>query len=248
MRVQDMKLSDQPGDPDKIVRRKLSDQVFDRLRDLIASGEIPPGDPLPSERDLMERFGVGRPAVREALQHMHTMGLITISHGERSRVNALSADSVLSRVDDVARMLLSSEPAQLEHLKQARRMFESGMVRVAAEQATAEDVQDLRDLVAEQRRQMHDPAAFVTTDIAFHNRIAQVSANPILIATSQSMLRWLFQYHGGLLHWSGNEDTTLQEHETIVDLIAARDADAAVQAMQAHLDRSKQLYQHPERN
>lgn len=239
-----MKPTEQPTEQDKIVRRKLSDQIFDRLRDLIASGEIPAGSPMPSERDLMERFGVGRPAVREALQHMHTMGLITISHGERSRVNELSADSVLSRVDDVARMLLSSEPAQLEHLKQARRMFETGMVRVAAELATAHDVKDLHALVTRQRAHLGDPAAFVTTDIAFHARIAAISANPILIATSQSMLRWLFQYHGVLLHWSGNEDITLQEHDEIVDLIAARDADGAVRAMQAHLDRSTQLYQH----
>ncbi|WP_252929122.1 hypothetical protein [Paracoccus sp. 08] len=96
----------------------------------------------------MERFGTGRPAVHEALQHLHTMVLITISHGERSRVNALSADSVLSRVDDVARMLLSSEPDQLDHLKQARRMFECGLVRMAAQTATEADVADLRALIA----------------------------------------------------------------------------------------------------
>ena len=60
-----------PALPEKITRRKLSDQVFDRLRALIASGELQAGDPMPSERDLMERFGVGRPAVREALQHRH---------------------------------------------------------------------------------------------------------------------------------------------------------------------------------
>lgn len=230
--------------PDRITRRKLSDQVFDRLREMMASGELPAGAPMPSERDLMERFGVGRPAVREALQHMQTMGLITISHGERSRVNELSAGSVLERVDDVARMLLSSEPEQLEHLKQARRMFECGLVRVAAENATAQDVRDLRELVGEQRARIGDPAAFVTADMAFHSRIAQISANPILVATSQSMLRWLFQYHGVLLHWSGREKITLHEHDDIVDLIAARDADGAVAAMQAHLDRSNPLYLH----
>lgn len=236
---------DQLARSDRIVRRKLSDQVFDRLRDLIASGELPPGAPMPSERDLMQRFGVGRPAVREALQHMHTMGLITISHGERSRVNELSAGSVLARVDDVARMLLSSEPDQLDHLKQARRMFESGLIRVAAESATAQDVTELRQLVTEQRARIGDAQAFVTADIAFHSRIARISANPILIATSQAMLRWLFQYHGVLLHWSGNEGITLQEHDRIVDLIAAHDPDGAIRAMQAHLDRSNPFYQHP---
>lgn len=232
-----------PG-TDRIVRRKLSDQVFARLRDLMASGELPPGAPMPSERDLMERFGVGRPAVREALQHMHTMGLITISHGERSRVNALSADSVLSRVDDVARMLLSSEPEQLEHLKDARRMFECGLVRLAAQSATPQDVADLNELIARQGALIGKAQDFVTLDIAFHNRIAAISGNPILIATSQSMLRWLFQYHGILLHWSGNEDITLAEHQQIADRIASGDADGAVRVMQAHLDRSTLLYAH----
>lgn len=239
-----MKKDEAAGGSDRIVRRKLSDQVFERLRELMASGELPPGAPMPSERDLMERFGVGRPAVREALQHMHTMGLITISHGERSRVNELSAGSVLSRVDDVARMLLSSEPEQLEHLKDARRMFECGLMRVAATSASTQDVAELRELVARQRDCMDDPEAFVTHDMAFHTRIAAVSGNPILIATSQSMLRWLFHYHGVLLHWSGNEDITLREHQQMVDLIEARDADAAIEAMKAHLDRSNMLYAH----
>lgn len=87
---------------DKIVRLKLSEQVLERLRDMIRSGALRPGDSVPSERELMERFGVGRPAVREALQALHTQGLITISHGERSRVNELSANMVLEQSDKVA--------------------------------------------------------------------------------------------------------------------------------------------------
>lgn len=229
-------------DSDKIVRRKLSDQVFDRLRDMIASGELPPGAPMPSERDLMERFGTGRPAVREALQHLHNMGLITISHGERSRVNELSAGSVLSRVDDVARMLLSSEPGQLDHLKEARRMFECGMIRVATPAASPADIAALRDLVARQRDAIGEPQRFVTLDMEFHSRIAAITGNPILVATSQSMLRWLFQYHGILLHWSGNEAITLTEHDGLVSLMEQGDPDAAARAMGAHLDRSQALY------
>ena len=70
-----------PGEnpSDRIVRRKLSDQVFDRLRAMIGT-ELQPGDTMPSERDLMDRFGVGRPAIREALQSLQNKGLITIAH------------------------------------------------------------------------------------------------------------------------------------------------------------------------
>lgn len=230
--------------PERIVRRKLSDQVFDRLRALIATGELHAGDPMPSERDLMERFGVGRPAVREALQSMHTMGLITISHGERSRVNELSADSVLDRIDEVTRLLLSAEPEQLDHLKQARAMLEGGLVRQAAVLATAADVAALRELVREQRSRLGDAVAFTQADIAFHARIARISGNPIIAAVSHAMLRWLFLYHGALLHWSGKEDITLRDHDEIIDRIEAHDADGAVQAMGRHLDRSNALYQH----
>ncbi len=233
-----------PALPEKITRRKLSDQVFDRLRALIASGELQAGDPMPSERDLMERFGVGRPAVREALQHMHTMGLITISHGERSRVNELSVGSVLDRVDEVARMLLSADSGQLEHLKEARRMFESGLVRAAAEKATEADVAELRALIADQRAQMADAESFIACDMEFHCRLAAIAGNPILLAVSQAMLKWLFQYHSALLHWSGKEEVTLRDHDLIVDLIAAHDGDGAVAAMRAHLDRSNPRYQH----
>lgn len=239
-----MPLTDQDGPgTEKIVRRKLSDQVLDRLREMIRAGELKPGDTMPSERALMERFGVGRPAVREALQSLHNAGLITITHGERSRVNEITAGTVLGRSDEIARLLLNSVPSNLEHLKQARRMFELGMVRIAAESATARDVAELRELVTLQRERLGDAPLFIRTDMRFHARIAEIAANPIISAVSEAMLRWLFEYHTALLHWSGNEGVTLSEHAGIVDLIEARDADGAVAAMQSHLDRSLRLYE-----
>lgn len=229
-----------PTEP--IVRQKLSDQVFDRLWQMVASGELPPGAQVPSERALMQRFGVGRPAVREALQTMANKGLITISHGERSRVNVLGADIAIGQVDEIAKLMLKSEPANLDHLKQMRRILEAGTVRAAALNCSAQDARALRDLVAAQRARIGDAHAFIQADIAFHVQIARTTGNPLLQAVMQAMLSWLFEYYRPLLHWSGHEETTLAEHAEIARLIGARDPDGAIAMMRNHLNRADPLY------
>lgn len=229
----------------KIVKLKLSDQVLQRLREMIRGGELKPGDYMPSERVLMEKFSVGRPAVREALQALHTQGLITISHGERSRVNELSTNLVLDQSDNIANILLDAVPANLEHLKEARRMFELGVVRSAAAKATEEDVAKLRKLIDRQASYMSnglDERNFVEVDMAFHTGIAEILGNPVITAASSAMLRWLQEYHTALLHWSNNESTTLSEHGRIVERIAANDAEGAVDEMRDHLDRSQAFF------
>jgi DNA-binding FadR family transcriptional regulator len=225
-----------------IVRRKLSDEVFSRLKAMITSGDLNPGDEMPSERELMERFGVGRPAIREAMQALASMGLVAISHGERARVLELTASSILRQVDTTAQMMLAKSSDTLEHLKSARIFFERGMAREAASRATDADIEELREILARQKASLDDPDAFITADMAFHSRIARVSGNPIYVAVSEAMLAWLRGYHTHMLIWSGKETVTLSEHQSIIDCLVAGDPDAAEQAMQRHLERSRALY------
>ena len=225
-----------------IVRRKLSDEVFLRLKRLITSGELMPGDDMPSERELMERFEVGRPAIREAMQALSNMGLVAISHGERAKVLQLTAKSIIKQVDSAAKIILSSSKDTLEHLKTARIFFERGMVREAAEKATAENIKLLRATLAEQRGFSGDSEAFISADMKFHTQIAAISGNPIYVAVSEAMLGWLKEYHTEMLIWTGKEQFTLTEHEEIIGRIEKKDADGAEKAMIKHLERSRALY------
>lgn len=227
---------------EQISRQKLSEQVFDRLREMIVSGELVPGDVMLSERALMEKFGVGRPAVREALQTMANKGLITISHGERSRVNELNAGVAFEQIDDIAKLLLSVEPSNLEHLTQVRKLVEFGTVRLAAQKCTGEDIIDLRKLNNNQRTKIDNSKAFIQADISFHMRIAEITGNPILHAITQAMLTWIFQYNRPLLLWSGHEEKTLLEHEKLINVLEKQDADGSVIAMREHLNRAENLY------
>lgn len=231
-----------PADTDRIVRRKLSDEVFDRLRRMILDGELAPGDPVPSERALMARFGVGRPAVREALQTMHTMGLITVTHGERSRVNELSPELAFQQVDAVAQFLMAAAPENLDYLKDARKMFEVGTVKIAAARRSDADLLRLGELLEAQRDELGHAEAFVQADMAFHRKIVSIAGNPLITAVADAMLKWLFQYHTSLLHWSGNEHITLDEHARIIAAIESGDPEAAGEIMTVHLDRSAANY------
>lgn len=232
-------------DPEPIQRQKLSDQVFDRLWRMIENGELAPGDTIPSERALMERFGTGRPAVREALQMLAHKGLITISHGERSKVNELTAKLALGQVDDIAKLLLSSSASNIEQLKQVRRILERGTTSIAARECTEQDAKMLRELVEKQRAVLGQDRAFIEADIDFHVAIARMTSNPLLETITRTMLSWLSAYYKPMLHWEGRENTTLREHEQIAEHIARHEAKDATRLMEAHLNRSDPLYTSP---
>ena len=227
---------------EQIVRRKLSDEVFDRLERMITSGELKPGDEMPSERVLMERFGVGRPAIREAMQSLAGMGLVNISHGERAKVLKLTAKSIFQQVDLTAKIMLSQSADSLENLKSARIFFERGMAREAAQRATEADIAELKRIIERQRESLGNAEDFISADMQFHTRIAQISGNPIFAAVSEAMLAWLREHHTEMLIWTGKEKFTLVEHEEIVEGLAAHDADGAESAVLKHLERSRALY------
>jgi GntR family transcriptional regulator, sialic acid-inducible nan operon repressor len=227
-----------------IQRRKLYQEVLERLMERIRSGAIPPGTQLPSERELMEEYGVGRPAVREALQSLERSGIVEIAHGERARVVVPTADRLVAQLAGGAMHLLRTQPQTLEHLKQARVFLEMGTARIAAECATEEQVAALRLSIARHRASMVNLDEFIERDMGFHREIAAVGGNPIFPAIVEAMFRWASEYYRTLVRAPGAEELTLEEHTRIVDAIAAHQPDAAAEAMRAHLTRANALYQH----
>ncbi|WP_225197347.1 transcriptional regulator NanR [Gluconobacter oxydans] len=230
-----------------IERRKLSDEIFDRLKTKIFDGTLSNDGLVPSERELMAVFGVGRPAIREALQRLEHHGLITIVHGERARIAHPDETSIFRQIDLPTRILLASSETSLQHLIEARKLFERGLIRVAAERATKSDIDSLAAKIADQRATLSDIPQFIQCDMSFHIEIARITGNPLLYSVAKNMLGWLETFHVEMLHWSGKENVTIVEHEDILEALAQRDPDAAEQAMVRHLDRSADLFVHPHR-
>lgn len=225
-----------------ISKKKLGELVEERLLALLQGGGLAPGAQLPSERELMEQYKVGRPAIREAMQSLERKGLIEIRHGERPRVAPPSFDRTLTDLAESVRHLLTHLEGSLDHLKEARLMFESAMARRAAERRTEADIAEMKAVLARQKASRPDTKDFMLCDGEFHHVIAKVSGNPLLAELSRYLFGWLSEFHVEQVRKPGLENLTIAEHEAILDAIRRRDGDEAARQMISHLSRANALY------
>jgi len=210
---------------------------------MIHEGQCLPGDQLPSERDLMKQFGVGRPAVREALFALQKMGLVAINSGERARVTQPTAKVVFESLAGAARHLLAV-PDGVRHFQQARVFFEIGLARFAAAHATDADLADLKNALEANRLALDNMQAFERTDVAFHYVLALIPRNPIFTVIHEAIVAWLTEQRHTTLRTPGQKFIACRAHEGIYDAIARRDPDRAERAMRAHLDQVAEAYWH----
>jgi len=224
-----------------IVRRKLYEEIVERIERMIHDGQYAVGDALPSERDIMEAFGVGRTSVREALFALQRMGLVSISSGERARVTAPTPHALVSELHGAARYLLA-QPEGVRQFQQARVLFEMALARYAADHAGAQDIEAMQAALDANHRAVGNDARFEQTDIAFHYVLAEVPRNPIFTALHKAMASWLLEQRQTSIRAKGADRAAYRAHARIFKAIASRDADAAESAMRAHLAQVEKFY------
>jgi DNA-binding FadR family transcriptional regulator len=225
----------------RIRPKRLYEQVAEQLEEAILRGDYPAGAQLPSERDLMREFGVGRPAVREALFHLAKMGLIEVRSGERALVTRPTAKVVFESIAGAARVMLS-EPGGVRNFQQAREFLEVGLARHAAESATEDDLRELKSALEANRLTIGDNERFQTSDVAFHYALAMIPRNPIFTALHAAFAEWLVKQRRITLSVGGQNEIAYQAHEAIYGAIARRDPDTAEQVMRAHLQQVAKSY------
>ncbi len=217
---------------------------MERIISVMKEGKLKAGDQLPSERELMELYGVGRPAIREALQNMARLGLVTLNPGERARIAAPSFTNLLQTVAMTTSGILRSSDKSLEELKEARLLFEIQMVRLATERATDADIEQLELKHAAHIASLTDLSKFLYHDMLFHREVARITGNSIFPVLSESLITWLGEFYQHLVRLKGAEELTIREHRSILDGIKACNPDQAEEALRAHLTRANSLYQH----
>jgi DNA-binding FadR family transcriptional regulator len=221
--------------------RRLHEEVAARIEATINAGALGPGDSLPSERELMGRYGVGRPAVREALLSLQQRGLIERRNGERARVASPSAADVVSQMTLPVRRMLA-RPENVRHFQEARWLFETGVARQAALRATPEQIATLKAALEANRAVLGDPVEFARTDVLFHLRLAEIPNNPIFTALHEALVGWLTEQRRVTLTSPKAFEVAFAAHERIFKAVAAHEPDEAAQAMADHLTEVAGLY------
>ncbi len=217
-----------------VKRRKVHEDVAEQIEEQILAGALAEGSILPSERNLMQAFNVGRPAIREALLLLQRNGFIEVLSNGRPVVTRPTPQLVVDQLTSSARYLLSSKQGQRE-FQDARRLFEAAIARVAAEVATPDDIEKLDKALAENHDAIGDVALFEQTDVAFHLVIAEICKNPVYTALHTAIAEWLSMQRKVSLRIKGVEESAYASHKAIFEAIAAGKPNKAWRAMDTHL-------------
>jgi GntR family transcriptional regulator, transcriptional repressor for pyruvate dehydrogenase complex len=212
----------------------LSDQVSQALLARIESGQLKPGEKLPSEAVLAPEFGVSRTVVREAISRLKHGGLLESRQGSGVFVSLQSAISPL-KIDD---SVIESREALLQ-IVEIRRAIESETAALAAQRRSRAQLAEIQAAFRTIDTEVAAGGDGVTEDIAFHRAIAQATGNPYFLQT----LEFLSQYLAAATRMTrANEARRVEfmrqvreEHSVIVDAIRQRDAVAARNAAAAHM-------------
>jgi GntR family transcriptional regulator, sialic acid-inducible nan operon repressor len=222
-------------------RKKRADEIAEHIERAISTGEFKEGAPMPSEKELADRFGVGRPSVRQALFMLQQQGLVEITSGTRARVTAPSGKFLTGQMAGLIQRLASTGQGH-EHMEQTRLLFEAGIAWQAARVATDEDIERLKAALDANAAAMGNAPAFIRTDVAFHYELTVITRNPIFAAVHETLVQWLIDQRTTTIHMPDADRFSVRDHTAIYEAVAAHDPMRAFHEMTSHLRLISQLY------
>lgn len=220
-------------DVPSIRRMSAADEAFKALHDMITSGRLKQGEKLPSQDRLAEQFGVSRNTIREAINRLTVLGLLSARQGIGTIINISGPSGYMASLSD--HILL--QPSTVREFMEARVIIEMSTVRLAVMRADEAALAELEENVRKQREAIKsgNVEAFIKYDVEFHFSLARASGNKVLVqflgAVTDLMKRFIMEV--ALLPRATRN--ALAFHRDILKLIRARDADGAERKLLEHL-------------
>jgi DNA-binding FadR family transcriptional regulator len=220
--------------------REKPEQIADELRALIISGELSEGDSLGHEPDLVERFGVSRPSLREGLRILEAEGLITVVRGVLGGVVVHEPDQRMTA--RTAALVLQSRNVSLADVYDARSLIEPTAVRVVASSRSRRSAAaELRKLIDEQEQVIEDPEEFGLANARFHERLVALAGNQTLSIVAEMLNEIVARAVTAVSQADGGRDNVstrrkgIRSQRRLADLIEAGNRSAAEEHWRSHM-------------
>jgi len=211
---------------------RLYESVIEQIMNLIKNNELKPGDKLPPERELAEKFSISRGSLREAFRVLESKGLIKSKPGGGRFIREIKKDAFI----DTKNVILNLEKSSILELLEAREIFEVKIVKFAAERATAEEVKVIEEAfsrVSEEGRTEDEKK--IESDTEFHLAIARASHNFVFVNIIKLHLDLLRDIREKTQQIPGRREDRWREHQAILQAIKEHDSKKAGEAMLKHL-------------
>jgi GntR family transcriptional regulator, transcriptional repressor for pyruvate dehydrogenase complex len=214
---------------------RLYEQIVEQVEESILKGQLKPGDQLPPERDLAQRFGVSRTAVREAVKALREKGLVEAYTGRGTFVTNGTSQAMRQSLDLIIK--ISQQEGTL-HLAELRRILEPEIAALAVPRIEEQLLATMRESVESMDRSIraNDPEGYIEADLDFHLALAEAAGNPLILALIDSIVGLLREQRSRIFKVDGGPERGQFHHKRILKAIEERNATAARAAMQAHLE------------
>lgn len=213
-----------------------ADSAIQKIRHLIVTGEIGPGQRLPAESELAARLEVSRNSLREAVRALCEARVLEIRRGDGTFVSNLEPETLLGGLGFLLDLMQDSTMIEVF---EARRLFEPPATGLAAMRATDRDIEELVESL-ERLNTASDDEELIAFDMEFHRRIMQITGNRTLCTLmdalgSQAMRARMWR---GITE-EGTKNFTFEQHSRILEALDARDPVLATAASTVHLTASE---------
>jgi GntR family transcriptional repressor for pyruvate dehydrogenase complex len=217
----------------KLVRTsRLYEQIVQQIEESIVKGTLKAGDQLPAERELAQRFGVSRTAVREAVKALREKGLVEAYSGRGTFITDGTTQAVRQSFDLMVKI---GQPEGSTDLAEARAILEPEIAGLAAARIQEPELATMREAVATMDRAGQDPEAYIEADLDFHLALAEGANNPIILSLLDSIVALLREQRLRIFKVPGGPERGQVHHKRILDAVEHHDAEKARDAMRAHL-------------
>lgn len=202
-------------------------------------GRLRPGERLPSERELADRFGVSRTVIREAVRSLMAKGLLEVHSGSGMIVCTPTASSIADHFSLLLR--LNSEGDPLEYIFDVRHVLEVEIAGRAARQVTEADIEEMEYHLQQMADNLDDLEQAAAADVAFHAALARATQNPLFAILLDSISEIMLEVRRLGFTLSGAPQKILEEHERILQSVKSSDVEASQTAMSEHLKAGQML-------